>query len=139
MKKAMASVSFFVLLLALGLTTAEAGIPVMVGTWTGNGRGVDPGGVYSDATMSMVVTGQDGRLFYGTLTAVISGGETKVLPLSGIILVNKDVFITLGIDPDSGLPSAAFVVGKLTAKTLKAHWQNLGIGQTGECVLKKST
>jgi hypothetical protein len=137
MKKTFVSTFVFVLLFALGLMTAQAGISVMVGTWTGTGRGVDSAGLYYDATMTMVVTGQDGRLFYGTLTAVISGGPTKVLPLSGVILVNKDVFITLGIDPDSGQPSGTFVAGKLTAKTLTAHWQNLGIGQTGECVLKK--
>ncbi len=119
--------------------TAQAGIPLMTGTWTGVGRGVNPEGDYPDVTLTMEVYGQDGRLFYGTLTAVISGGTTKVLPLSGTILVNKDVFITLGIDPDSGQPSATFVAGKLTAKSLKAHWQNLVIGETGECVIKKAT
>ena len=138
MKKTLVSVFVFVLMLALGLMTAEAGIPNMIGTWNGTGRGVDPAGVYYDATMTMVITGQDGRLYYGTITVVISGGDTKVLPLTGVIEVNKDVYISLGIDPDSSLPSATFMAGKLTARTIKGHWQNLGNGETGSCVLVKA-
>lgn len=77
--------------------TTPAPLPVtpsLLGTWTGTMLGYDEGLGYSDygnATISMIVTEQQGRLFSGTLKFSINGTDYRI-PLAGSIGRNGRTF-----------------------------------------------
>jgi ABC-type transport system substrate-binding protein len=69
-------------------------IPTILGTWTGTMLGYDEGLGYSDygnATISMIVTEQQGRLFSGTIRFSINGTDYHI-PLAGAIGRNGRTF-----------------------------------------------
>lgn len=64
-----------------------AEIPDITGTWVGPTTGYEPGVGFTDygnATMSMIVSEQKGRIFTGTFT-FSNGNGTDTVPFSGVI------------------------------------------------------
>ncbi len=108
MKRACITILLILAVLACGCTTAplaapaqkETAIPNLIGTWTGPLEGYEEGTGFTDynkTTMSMVVTGQEGRVFSGHFILTLHGTES-IVPMAGIIgndgrtvsLVEKD-------------------------------------------------
>jgi ABC-type transport system substrate-binding protein len=68
-------------------SSLAAEIPDLTGTWTGPTYGYEPAAGFTDygnATMSMIVSEQKGRIFTGTFT-FSNGNVTDIVPFSGVI------------------------------------------------------
>lgn len=108
MKRACITILLILAVLACGCTTApqaapaqkETAIPNLIGTWTGPLAGYEESIGFTDynkTRMSMVVTGQEGRIIAGHFIFTFSGSES-IVPMAGVIghdgrtvsLVEKD-------------------------------------------------
>jgi len=112
MKLLPVSLLIFGLALCAGCTapgtssTAAATIPDITGNWTGSPQGYIEGIGYigSSGTISMQVTGQQGRIFNGTMSIVEANGSVSTRQIAGAIgrdgksitLVQSDTGYDLG-------------------------------------------
>ena len=81
----------------------------LAGTWTGTMAGYDEGTGFTDygnRTMTMVVTGQQGRIFSGHMLLVFNGTEVSV-PLAGIMSTDGKTFVLT--EKDNGYTSGTFI------------------------------
>lgn len=95
MKTALTIILIILAVLACGCTTstpaaaqtpAQSVTPALSGTWTGTMQGYEEGTGFTDYNrepITMVVTGQQGRLFSGYLT--FAGNASFRLPMAGVI------------------------------------------------------
>ena len=85
------------LLGALSVGPASAAdAPSLVGTWTGEGRGMTPGGV-AGGPLKFVVTEQDGNAFRGEIS-YDNGGTTYTEAVVGAIAADGKAFFQAGDD-----------------------------------------
>jgi len=91
-----------------------AGIPNLVGTWTGTNNGVHINGNFFTESITMVVQEQNGSLFYGNIT--LPGPRT--IYFTGAIMSNNTVQMTVRQDTE--------VVSHFTC----CGWNMQGLGTT---------
>jgi len=117
---------------------AVAGVPNLVGGWSGEGTSILPDGSMATSEISLCIEKQEGGLFSGSaisFNTYLPGGSVQVQQVCGTGYVATDKRVTASFTPPVGsveIPSMALFDGKWTGNSLSGVVRDPADGATSE-------